>query len=62
MAFDAAAVDALSPQSLIVGEPIPMPCPPAPPPEESSPCIMVPQSSEEPVERGPGGTVPPLPS
>ena len=62
MAFDAAAEDALSPQSLIAGEPMPMPCPPPTPPDESSPGIMVPQSSEEPVERGPGGTVPPLPS
>ena len=63
MALEAAAADALSPQSLIAGEPMPaMACPPPPPPDESSPCIVVPQSSEDPVERGPVGTVPPLPS
>ena len=63
MAFEAAAAEALSPQSLIAGEPMPaMACPPPPPPDESSPCIEVPQSSEDPVERGPVGTVPPLPS
>lgn len=64
MALEAAAADALSPQSLIAGEPMPAMAwpPPPPPPDESSPCIVVPQSSEDPVERGPVGTVPPVPS